>query len=135
YLGAVGADRFSLAVGKWTFIGINALMCGSGVPAEAEQSAWLDDELSRQAGQHLVLVMHKPLFRHRPDEDELHQGSLYPAPRAALRKILDRHGVRRIVSGHNHEFLHEVRDGLEFVWTPSTAFINNDGGPTRGGGE
>jgi len=135
YVEAAGPDRFSVTIGNWTFIGIDALMCGSGLPAEAEQSAWLGDELARHDGQEVVLVMHKPLFRHRPDEDTLHQGSLYPAPRAALREILDRHGVRRIFSGHNHEYLHEVRDGLEFVWAPSTAFINNDGGPTRGGGE
>lgn len=135
YLGLMGADRFSESFGNWTLIGIDALLCGSELAAEHDQFAWLDAELDRLSGQQVLLVMHKPLFRHAPEEDDLHQGSIYPAPRIALRGLLERHRVRRILSGHNHEFLHSIRHGFEFVWAPSTAFINDGDGVTRGGGK
>lgn len=134
YLQRIGSDRFSFSVGRWTFIGIDALMCGSDTDVEAEQRAWLEQELARHGGQEIALIMHKPLFRHTPDEDGLNQGSIYPAPRAALKSLMEAHDVRRIISGHNHEFLHETRHGFECIWVPSTAFISDGGTPTRGGG-
>jgi Calcineurin-like phosphoesterase len=58
----VGSDYWSHRLGRWTLLGLNAQLFGSGLPAEAEQWGWLDEQLSGQAGDHpMVFISHEPV--------------------------------------------------------------------------
>src|SRR5688572_21419882 len=46
-----GEERWSFDAGGWGFVGVNAMLFGSGgQPAEAEQWVWLEDRLQAHSG-------------------------------------------------------------------------------------
>ncbi|RME98472.1 MAG: metallophosphoesterase [Alphaproteobacteria bacterium] len=135
YRAVFGPDHWCREAGGWTLIGLNGLILGSGLAEEEEQEAFLDEALAGAGERPVALFMHKPLFLKQADEDRLHQGSLYPQPRAALMGRLRDANLKLVSTGHNHELLMREHEGVRMVWCPATSFLIISGAPPRGGGE
>lgn len=120
--GAFGADRFSVELGRWRLIGINAQLCGSGLPEEVVQERWLAAELGRDP-RPVVLFLHKPLFLDSPDDDSITTDAINPEPRSRLMNLVRSGHVRMVVSGHLHGHRDREIDGRRYLWLPSTAFL------------
>jgi 3',5'-cyclic AMP phosphodiesterase CpdA len=120
YRAAFGPDRFSVEVGAWRLLGVNAQLFGSGEPEEDEHWAWLGDEIGRLApGTPVGLVLHKPLVP--PDGDRDRPVRYVPEPaRGRLFALLAAVDTRLVVSGHIHQALRRDRDGVAHVWAPSS---------------
>jgi 3',5'-cyclic AMP phosphodiesterase CpdA len=138
YRAAVGSDRFSVAVGRWHLLGLDAQLLGSAEDgrdaaggdgpdgdagdardAEAEQWAWLGAEVRRvPSGTPVGIVLHKPLVPPPGEEPAPHRYVPGHAGRRLLALVagLD---VRVVVSGHVHQALDHRRAGLRHVWAPS----------------
>jgi 3',5'-cyclic AMP phosphodiesterase CpdA len=127
---AFTTDRFAIDAGAWRLLGVNAQLFGSGLPREAEQDAWLDEQLAGARGRPVALVLHKPLFVEHAGEDAPTVASLNPAPRAALLARLRESDVRLVISGHLHASRDRVVDGIRHLWLPACAFL---GGASHGG--
>jgi predicted MPP superfamily phosphohydrolase len=124
---AFGDDRWVRDIGGWRLVGINAQLCGSGLPQEDALWQWIDSTLTDAPS---VLFLHKPLFVADPDDDPPSPACLTPAPRARLLELLAARGVRMVISGHLHLHARRGFAGLELVWAPATSFMGN---PARGG--
>ncbi|MFI5011461.1 MAG: metallophosphoesterase family protein [Hyphomicrobiales bacterium] len=121
--GVFGTDRFDARLGAWQLLGIDAQLCGSGLPQEADQQAWLADRLSAAEGP-VALFLHKPLFLDSPDETAPTAASLNPAPRAELLRLIKAAPVRLVVSGHLHSHRDVTKDGIRYVWAPALSFVH-----------
>ncbi|HZB90018.1 MAG TPA: metallophosphoesterase [Stellaceae bacterium] len=122
-----GADHWRFAADGWLVLGLDAQLLGSGVPAEAEQWAWLEGELAAAAGRPVALLLHKPLFLRDPGEASPPLIRYVPLePRRRLLALLARVELRLVLSGHAHQYLDRVIDGVRHIWLPSTAFIIPD---------
>ena len=130
-----GPDRWRHDLGDWSFVGINGLLLGSGLAEEAEQAAFLADTLAALGPRPWALLLHKPLFLEDPAASVLHQGCVFPEPRAALEAILAANPPRLVVSGHNHERWRHRIDGRDHLWCPATAFVSVTDASPRGAGE
>lgn len=129
-----GSDYWVQTAGAWQVIGLNAQLFGTGVAAEAEQWAWLEDALAQAGRQPLALVLHKPLFLDDPEEASVPLIRYVPvAPRRRLLALLRRSDLRLVLSGHTHQYLDRVIAGVRHIWLPSTAFIIPDVRQTRVG--
>jgi len=123
YARAVGPDRWAFDAGEWRLIGINAQVIGTGLPREAEQSAWLSEELRRAADRPTGIFTHKPLFFPRQVADNRPQSIFLPAgPRARLFSLFARKGVRFVASGHLHKYLDIQAGPVRWLWAPATAY-------------
>jgi 3',5'-cyclic AMP phosphodiesterase CpdA len=115
-----GSDRFSMAVGAWWFLGLDAQALAAGGDIEAEHRAWAEREVAAvPAGAPVVVVSHRPLVPGPGDEDG--SGRYLPPP--ARRWLLDLLGtvdVRLVVSGHIHQRFRHVHSGLDHLWVPTT---------------
>ena len=120
-----GADRFTLDVGAWRLIGVNAQLFGSGLAREAEQMDWLAATLAEAGDRRIALVLHKPLFLDSEDEAGETPACMTPAPRAALLALLHRHGVAMVINGHLHAERDRVVDGIRHLWLPATSFLSD----------
>ncbi len=120
YRAAFGPDRFSVAVGRWRLIGVDAQLFGSGEPEEDDQWAWFAGEIGRlPATTPVGLVLHKPLVPVDGDRDR--PGRYVPDPaRGRLLALLAGVDCHLVVSGHVHQGLRRERDGISHVWVPST---------------
>jgi 3',5'-cyclic AMP phosphodiesterase CpdA len=118
-----GTDRFDTRLGAWQLLGINAQLCGSGLPEEAVQHAWLAERLSVAEGP-VALFLHKPLFLERPEEAGATAASLNPAPRAKLLALIKAAPVRLVVSGHLHSHRDVTQEGIRYIWAPALSFIH-----------
>ncbi len=119
YRDVIGATYWSVDVGGWTLVGIDAqtLLHDRGVETE-EQWEWLDHTLDGDVP--TVLFSHRPLMPWR--EDELDDSGRYftPAARARMTTILGRSDVRLVASGHVHQWRSDIIDRRAHVWAPST---------------
>ncbi|MEO1456689.1 MAG: metallophosphoesterase [Pseudomonadota bacterium] len=129
-----GADHWRRDLGDWSFVGINSLLLGSGMADEADQAAFLAETIAEIGARAWVLCLHKPLYLDDPLATDLHQGCIFPEPRAALEAILAANPPRMIISGHNHELWRHQIDGRDHLWCPATAFVSITDAPQRGGG-
>ncbi len=132
---AFGSDRWSLDLGPWRLVGVNAQLFGSGLAAEAVQEEWLDAELAGANGRPIALFLHKPLFIENDGEADPTASSLNLAPRRLLLAKLRTARVRLVVNGHLHQHRDRIIDGIRHVWAPSTAFMTSHalGGDPRPG--
>jgi 3',5'-cyclic AMP phosphodiesterase CpdA len=121
-----GPDRWSLNVGDWHLIGLNAQLFGTSTAEEEGQFEWLENEL-RSSVEPLGLMLHKPLFRDSPDDCEPHVRYVPKASRQRLLAMLRSRELRFVLSGHAHQSRQFLRDGVEHRWAPSTAFYLPDG--------
>ena len=70
----------------------------------------------------MALLLHKPLFRHDPREDEPHIRYVPRASRLRLLELLAPLDLRLVLTGHTHQYVDHVIDGVRHIWLPSTAF-------------
>ena len=126
YRSLFGPDRWSLHAGDWQVIGLNAQLLGTATSEEEEQFAWLEHEIGLGTGP-LGLMLHKPLFRNGPGDDEPHIRYVPTGPRDRLLAIVRSRALRFVVSGHTHQSRRHVCGGVEHRWAPSTAFCLPDG--------
>ena len=118
-----GPDFWHRDVGSWRLIGLNAMLVGCGDAVEKEQLDWLSQTMGGAAGRKIAWFSHRPLFISDPEEGEVGYWAAPPAERAVLLGLVRQHGVRLISSGHLHRAHKEVRDGVHYVWAPSSGFI------------
>lgn len=107
WLGTMGPDRFSTTRGRWTFIGVNSQLIGSGFEAEEQQLHWFDEQLlkAERAGGPIAVFTHQPPFLFEPDELYYDQSDYWPYPyhaREAWVQRLAHPQVRLVASGHLH---------------------------------
>ncbi len=126
-----GEDYWAIDQGAWRLIGLNALVLGSGLEAERRQMQWLESALADAGKQAIAIFLHKPLYLRTPAEKKLTQASLMPKPRARLLRLVQRHKVRLVASGHLHEYKLRRHETARLVWAPATAYVVND--PKRHG--
>jgi 3',5'-cyclic AMP phosphodiesterase CpdA len=125
YRRVFGPDRWSLDLDGWQVIGLNAQLLGTESREEEEQFSWLSAELSRRNGA-LGLLLHKPLFRSGPGDDEVHVRYVPAIPRRRLIAALEARDLRFVASGHAHQARQFVVNGVEHVWVPSASFFIPD---------
>ena len=132
WIAQFGPDWWARDVAGWRLVGLNAMLFDSGLAAEAEQWAWLEQALT---GHRVLLFVHKPLFLDDPASDE--DSTLFYA-RGTRRRLLDlarRHDIRAIGCGHLHRRFAGDHDGLPLIWAPSSGFTMAGSPSGRGIGE
>ena len=119
----VGPDYWFRDLGRWRLVGLNSMLPGSGLPAEAEQWQWLEDTLANAGDRRMIVFMHKPLFLNDAAEAVPTQSSMHPEHRARLARLLQDHGVVALATGHIHDYRRQRLGPLSLIWAPSTAFV------------
>jgi 3',5'-cyclic AMP phosphodiesterase CpdA len=118
-----GPDRWTADLGRWRLIGVNAQLFGSGLPAEAEQWDFMEDELGRLLGaqRRLLLVIHKPVAASGAELAAAPAYRFVPTPaRDRLWQGAQGAGVHAVLSGHVHQARVFEVDGVTQLWAPTT---------------
>lgn len=121
WVSELGPDRWSLDLGRWTLLGVDAQLFGSGLAAEEDQWSWLDREVAAlPGGRPVALVIHKPLWA-GPNELEASGPSRFapPAARRRLDDVLHGRHVPLVVSGHVHQYRVLLDDRRLHAWAPT----------------
>ncbi|MET4700256.1 3',5'-cyclic AMP phosphodiesterase CpdA [Constrictibacter sp. MBR-5] len=119
-----GTDRHVHDMPGWRFVLLNSEIMGSGLPAEAEQSAFLQRAFATAGDRRIGLMLHKPLFLSAPDAKGEHGGSVLDSARMPVLQLLRDRRPGFVTSGHLHCYHRFVRDGIPYVWAPTTAFVH-----------
>jgi len=121
-----GEDRWAFAAGGWLLVGVNAqILNAPGLPAEADQQAWLEATLAAaDPALPVALFVHKPLFMDHPSETEMDQSALDPEARRRLLAPFAGRRLKLVASGHKHQWRCFGLGGVRHVWAPSTAAVN-----------
>ena len=129
-----GSDWWCEEAEGWLIVGLNSLLFGSDLPAEAEQWRWLSG-LARDAGRRpIMLMLHKPLCLWGLDEPGVTQSTVTPEGRRRLAEALGGARIDLVASGHLHQFRALLLDRMTMVWAPSTAYLSRRHEPSRYGG-
>lgn len=102
-------------------IGINGSILGSGLEDEARQWQFLESELSRPRQGVRLLLTHYPPFAIRPDETDEYFNINVPI-RQRLMELLQRGGVKAVLSGHLHRPVSFTWDGIQIIGAPAVSF-------------
>ena len=127
----LGPDHWALDLPGWRVVGLNSLLFGTGLDAEADQWDWLADVLpspspSPEPERRLALVLHKPLAA-PPDRPDVAPGRYTPpVGRDRLLGMVAPGSLGVVVSGHVHQHAQHALDGVLHVWTPTTWAILPD---------
>jgi len=119
----LGPDWWSIDLESWRLVGLDAMLFGSGLSLEHEQSAWLDTTLRSAEGRSIAWFMHRPLFLKAPDEGDTGYWSVKPASRAPLLAKLREHQVALVATGHLHQMHEWTLQGCRYVFGPSAGFV------------
>ena len=122
-----GPDHWALRVGDWKLLGINAQLLGTDSAQEAVLWEWIAKQ-AEPAPEHAytALFLHRPMLRLRAGE--LMRKGRYVS-QAATERLLEgplQPQLRMVVSGHTHQYIDTMVDGVRHLWIPSTAFILPD---------
>jgi 3',5'-cyclic AMP phosphodiesterase CpdA len=130
YRQLVGPDYFPVRRPGCRFLMLDTQLFKWPLEGEtAKQLAWLRAELAdAKAGNEAVYVcVHIPLFLNSPDEAESWE-NLPTLSRLELLDLFRRHGVRAVLSGHEHRIMDNRDGGIRFVGGETTS-TNFDGRP------
>lgn len=119
----LGADWWSLEVGAWTLVALDAQLLGSGLDAEANQRQWLAATLAAavEAGRSVALLIHKPLTAPAGELAAAPPYRFVPAPFVDdLNSLLSPGRVPLVVSGHVHQYRELEAGGRRHAWAPTT---------------
>jgi 3',5'-cyclic AMP phosphodiesterase CpdA len=119
----LGPDWWSLDLEGWRLVGLDAMLFGSGLAAEAEQAAWLDETMQGAGDRRRAWFLHRPLFLESPDEGDSGYWAVKPGVRAPLVTRLREGGVELAASGHLHQMHARTLDGCRYVFAPSAGFV------------
>jgi 3',5'-cyclic AMP phosphodiesterase CpdA len=130
WLDIIGPDHWSLDTSGWTLVAFNAQLFGSGLPAEAAQWAWLEQQLGElRDGTFTALVSHKPVSA---DAEEIAaappQWFIPEQARDRLSGLLGGRPPELVLSGHLHQQRLLQWGGTEHIWAPPAWAVMPDGG-------
>ncbi|WP_432257745.1 metallophosphoesterase [Cupriavidus sp. TMH.W2] len=127
YREAFGRDYFAFQERGIRFIVVNSLLLNSGLPDEATQQAWLEQQVAEAIadGQRVFLFMHYPPYIYSSAERGNYDNIDEPA-RSWLLSLIRKPGVEAIFAGHVHNFWYDRIGDAEFYTLPSTAFMRHD---------
>jgi len=103
-------------------VGINSCLFGSGFKEEADQWKFLEQELAGPHTKPTLLLEHYPLFILSVDEPRIGTLNVQPEPRQRLLALVERAGVKAVLSGHLHHPITNRLDGIVFLGNATTAF-------------
>lgn len=118
-----GPSHWVRHIEDWALVGVNALLFGSGRPAEAAEWRWFEAALQGNQAHPIALFVHKPPFLVHPDEIERSSAVMPEAGRSRFWSLVKRHDVRLIGCGHRHEYRSVLADGVLIVWAPTTSAL------------
>ncbi len=101
---------------------IDTPVLNSGLSLEAEQWAWLEQDLAAHEGGRIFAFVHYPPFLADPHEAE-HYDNLAEPARSRLLGLLEAHGVEALFAGHVHNAFYDRLGELDLHVVPSTAFV------------
>lgn len=104
---------------------INSPILGSGLPLEAVQKRWLEDQLQSARGKRIFLATHYPPYLLQPQEDTSYD-NIERSARHWLLDLLRRHHVEAVFCGHVHNQFYNRIDSTEIHALPSTSFVRRD---------
>ncbi len=116
----VGPHWWGEDLDGWRLLAVDAQLAGSGLAAEAEQWAWLEEQLGVARDRPTVLLSHKPVLA-PPGEGTEGPGVRYlpVADQARLGALLDAATVPLVVTGHVHQGRALDLGGRHHRWAPS----------------
>jgi len=122
WLDVVGADHWSMTVGGWTVLAINAQLLGSGLEAEAAQWSWLEEQAGRRRGhQPVALITHKPVTAPRTELAAAPPHRFWPSSAGGrLARLFGGTPPALVMSGHVHQYRLLRLDGTDHLWVPTT---------------
>jgi 3',5'-cyclic AMP phosphodiesterase CpdA len=122
WCGLFGADHWTTDLGAWRLVGVNAQLFGTGLPAEADQWDFIQDELGRTHNERRVLlVVHKPVAASDAELAAAPPYRFVPSPaRERLWERVKEAGVAAVLSGHVHQSRSLEVDGVMQLWAPTT---------------
>ena len=121
WLDIVGADHWSMTAGGWVLLAINAQLLGSGLPAEAAQWSWLEEQAGQRRGQPVALITHKPVTATGTELAAAPPYRFWPPPaRGRLAGLFGGAPPTLVMSGHVHQHRLLPLDGTDHLWVPTT---------------
>jgi len=122
WLDIVGAEHWSVTVGGWVVLAINAQLLGSGLEAEAAQWSWLDEQIGRYRGREPVaLITHKPVTATGTELAAAPPYRFWPPPaRDRLARLFGGTPPALVMSGHVHQYRLLRLDRTDHLWVPTT---------------
>ena len=118
-----GPSWYSFDRGDLHFAVLNAQLMNTGLPQEAEQRQWFEDDLAAHPSGRTFLFLHMPPYLWAADEPHLgHYDNLGEPARAWLLQLLDRHRVELLFAGHVHFAFYDRRRHTRLAIAPSASF-------------
>ncbi len=118
----LGPNWFALVKAGVRVIGINSCLFGSGFKEEEDQWKFLEKEFARPDTKPTLLLEHYPLYIMSVDEPRVGTWNVQPELRQRLLALVERAGVRAVLSGHLHYPITNRRNGILFLGNGTTAF-------------
>jgi 3',5'-cyclic AMP phosphodiesterase CpdA len=136
WIEVIGSDRWSVQIGDWRLVAVDAQLFGSGLRAESDQWDWLEAELRPPAGeQPVAFVSHKPLTAANDGELAAAPPYRFVPPEAGRRlaHLLGQVRLGLVLSGHVHQYRVLHHQGIPHLWAPTTwAVLSDDAQVTYG---
>ena len=122
-----GATYSSFDYEDCHFLLLNSSVLNSGLALEAEQRAWLLDDLerNRETGRRMFWCMHHPPFINHPSEIE-HYDNIGEPARSWLLSLMETFEVEAIFCGHAHNFFYNLYKNTDIYVLPSITFVRPD---------
>jgi 3',5'-cyclic AMP phosphodiesterase CpdA len=118
----LGPNWFAREMAGVRIVGINSCLLGSGLPEEADQWKFLEQELAKPSAKPTLLLEHFPLFIKTAEEPRQGTWNVPPEPRKRLLALVEQGGVRAVLSGHLHYPITNRLDGILCLGNAPTAF-------------
>jgi len=122
WLDIVGADWWSVTVGGWVVLAVNAQLLESGLAAEAAQWSWLEEQAGRpRGGRPVAFITHKPVAASDAELAAAPPYRFWPAPaRDRLARLFGDTPPALVMSGHVHQYRLQRFDATDHLWVPTT---------------
>jgi 3',5'-cyclic AMP phosphodiesterase CpdA len=118
----LGPNWFAREKAGIRVVGINSCLFGSGFKEEEDQWKFLEKELARPHAKPTLLLEHYPLFIKSVDEPRTGVWNVQPELRQRLLALVERAGVRVVLSGHLHYPITNQVNGILLLGNATTAF-------------
>jgi 3',5'-cyclic AMP phosphodiesterase CpdA len=122
YRASAGPTWQAFEVRGSRFVLLTSSLFGSGLPDEAAQWEWLENQLAGHREAPLYLSFHHPLYLEAVDEPGGTYWNVEPGPRKRLLKLLKSHHVRALFTGHIHRGLRHLVHGTELLTQTAISF-------------
>lgn len=120
-----GDNRFRFEHSGCVFLGLDAQLINSDLPAETEQWSWFENALSEADGRRVFVLLHYPPFICSPDEHE-HYDNIAEPGRSRLLELFSSHKVEACFSGHVHNFFYNLWGDTRLYTLPATSAVRHD---------